>query len=292
MSIVNSNSYSCQVARHRNKTVDQQMKQAAVEGTGLSPWEADVLIKVISDVYFNDIQQTIKPGQVLYNCVSAKEGAGKPLKECAMEMVLLSLFEESDKKGLEVAGKKHRQTIVRQRRLMRLCEQARDQGGLLTHEDLAQLLMCDSKSIQRDVKELQALGIIVPTRGRVKDIGPGITHRELIIRHWLEGKEELEICRCTKHSMTSVENYLKAFKRVVFLRIEKKFTDHEISVAAGVSQRAVGIYLDVYGSLKNKGIANYRMAEICHVGDQYYKETGEKKDSQRVNTSKQEWRVK
>ena len=292
MSIVNSNSYSCQEARRRNKTIDQQMKQAAVDGTGLSPWEADVLVDVITDVYFNDIQQVIKPGQVLYSCVSAKEGAGKPLKECAMAMVLLTLFDESDQQGLEVAGKKHRKTIIRQRRLMRLCEQSRDQGGLLTHEDLAQLLMCDSKSIQRDVKEFQTLGIIVPTRGRIKDIGPGITHRELIIRHWLEGKEELEICRLTKHSMTSVENYLKAFKRVVYLRVEKKFTNHEISVAAGVSQRAVKVYLEVYESLKNKGIANYRMDEICHVGDQHYKQTGQKKDSQRANTSKAERRVK
>jgi len=58
--------------------------------------------------------------------VSAKEGAVKPLKECAIEMVLLSLFDESDQKVLEAAGKKHRQTIVRQRRLMRLCEQARN----------------------------------------------------------------------------------------------------------------------------------------------------------------------
>jgi DNA-binding Xre family transcriptional regulator len=92
--------------------------------------------------------------------------------------------------------------------------------------------------------------------------------------------------------MTSVENYLKAFKRVVFLRVEKKFTDHEISVAAGISQRAVKVYLEVYESFKNKSITTYRMDEICHVGNQYYKQTGEKKDSQLVNTSKAAWRVK
>jgi len=48
----------------------------------------------------------------------------------------------------------------------------------------------------------------------------------------------------------------------------------------------------VYESLKNKGVANYRMDEICHVGDQHYKQTGQKKDSQRANTSKAERRVK
>lgn len=265
------------------------MRQAVVNGTRMSPWEADVLLKVIDDVYFNEIEKQIKPGQTLFNCVSASEGAGKPLKECAMVMVMLTLFKASDQEGLAQYGKKHRQPAIRQRRLLRLCDEARDQGGLLTQEDLSQLLMCDSKTIRRDVKELQGRGIIVPTRGRIKDIGPGITHRELVIRHWMEGKEELEICSATRHSMTSVESYLSSFKRVVYLRVEKQFTDHEIAVTAGVSQRAVKTYLEVFDSMKNKGIYKHRMAEICHVGDRYYKEIGEKKDSIPANTSKTIW---
>jgi len=37
--------------------------------------------------------------------------------------------------------------------------------------------MCDSRTIRRDVKNLKEKGIIVPTRGTEKDIGPGVTHR-------------------------------------------------------------------------------------------------------------------
>ena len=292
MSIQNSNSYECQSERRKNKTIDQQMRQAVVEGTRMSPWEADVLLKVIDDVYFSEMDKQLKPGQTFFSCVSAREGAGKPLNECAMVMVLLTLFQASDQEGLESRGQKHRQTVIRQRRVLRLCDEARDQGGLLTQEDLAQLLMCDSKTIRRDVIELQGRGIIVPTRGRIKDIGPGITHRELIIRHWLEGKEELEICSATRHSMTSVESYLSSFKRVVYLREEKKFTEHEISVTAGVSQRAAKTYIELFDSLKDTGIYKHRMAEICHVGDRYYKELGEKKDLSPANTSNRVWSSK
>lgn len=292
MSIMNTNSYASQTERRKNKTVDQQMKQAVVDGTRISPWEADILLKVIDDVYFNDLGKQMKVGQILFSCVSSKEGAGKPLSECAMVTVLLTLFKDSDQECLEPHGNKHRQSSIRQRRLLRLCDEARDQGGLLTQEDLGQLLMCDSKTIRRDTKELLSRNIIVPTRGRIKDIGPGITHRELIIRHWMEGKEELEICSATRHSMTSVESYLSSFKRVVYLRVEKRFTEHEISVTAGISQRAVNAYLEIFELMKGKGIYKHRMGEICRVGDQYYKQTGEKKDSSPVNISNIKWSSK
>lgn len=167
--------------------------------------------------------------------------------------------------------------------MLRLCDEALDQGGVLSQEDLAVLLMCDSKTIRRDIAALKKTGIVVPTRGTVKDIGPGVTHRELAVRLWLEGKEELEICRSTHHTMPSIENYLRTFKRVVFLREEKKFTVHEVAVAAGVSARLAGLHIDLFNSLKGKGMVEERLNEINISGSQYYKETGEKKDSKLAN---------
>jgi ribosome-binding protein aMBF1 (putative translation factor) len=44
-----------------------------------------------------------------------------------------------------------RQALIplRQRRLMRITDQAREQGGLLSQEDLAEILMCDVRTIRR-----------------------------------------------------------------------------------------------------------------------------------------------
>lgn len=289
MSIVHSSSYPSQASRRDKKTTDQQLKQAVVNGTGLSAWESEVFVKVVDEMYFQSDTSTLKPGDTLYCCVSVKEGAGKPLDECEMITARLTLLGADDFKDLnnEDSG---RLVAVRRRRMLRLCDQALDQGGVLSQEDLSVLLMSDVKTVRRDIAALKKTGIVVPTRGTIKDIGPGVTHREQVVRHWMEGKEELEICRLTHHSMGAVENYLKAFKRVVFLRETKKFTDHEISVTAGISVRQVGIYTDLFNTLKKCDMAEERLCEINLSGDQYYKETGEKKDSQPANCSKNEGR--
>lgn len=289
MSIQISNSQENQSRRLGLKTMNQQMSHLAVHGAGLSPWEAKELVKMIDEVYFSYSQKELKEGQLKYNCVSAKEGAGKPLKDCEMVSVTLSVFCDFDEESLPNKANKQRQVLRRQRRLLRLSDEAKDQGGLLSQEDLAKLLMCDTKTIRRDVKHLRTEGVIIPTRGQQKDIGPGVTHRELVIRHWVEGKEEVEVASATKHSMGAVENYLQKFKIAVYLRVGKSFTDHEISVVAGISQRAVKTFLNIYEEFKHKDMFKHRLDEILLTGDEYYKEVGEKKDSQPLNLSKPVW---
>lgn len=289
MSIQISNSQENQSRRLGLKTMNQQMSHLAVHGAGLSPWEAKELVKMIDEVYFSYSQKELKEGQLKYNCVSAKEGAGKPLKDCEMVSVTLSVFCDFDEESLPNKANKQRQVLRRQRRLLRLSDEAKDQGGLLSQEDLAKLLMCDTKTIRRDVKHLRTEGVIIPTRGQQKDIGPGVTHRELVIRHWVEGKEEVEVASATKHSMGAVENYLQKFKIAVYLRVGKSFSDHEISVVAGISQRAVKTFLNIYEEFKYKDMFKHRLDEILLTGDEYYKEVGEKKDSLQSNLSKPVW---
>ncbi|NRA13460.1 MAG: DUF1670 domain-containing protein [Crocinitomicaceae bacterium] len=294
MGIKIASKYKSQSQRLKLKTLSQQLKQNAIQGTGMSPWEAEVLCKMIEDAFLGDSElREIIPGQMQYCCVADTEGPGKPLKDCAMKTVTLTLLsQEEDNEGLEKVNNKTRQQQIRYRRLMRICDQARDQGGLLTHEDLSTLLMCDVKTIGRDVKSLNEIEIILPTRGQQKDIGPGLTHRELIARKWMEGHEETAICNLTKHSMKAVENYLQTFKRVVFLRREKNFSDHEIAMVTGSSTRLIRKHLEIFEELKNHGIAEHRMEEICLIGSEFYREKGEKKDFQPQNSAKQKWSVK
>lgn len=47
--------------------------------------------------------------------------------------------------------------------------------------------MCDSRMVRRDIADLRKAGIVVPTRGTVRDIGPGVTHKAVAVRLWLEG---------------------------------------------------------------------------------------------------------
>ena len=274
-----SSGFSEQNRRLAIKNIHQQMSQLAVKGAGLSPWEANELVKIIDDVYFsNNNLSDLSNGQMKYSCVSSEEGPGKPLTECKMVTVILSLFKPDDTDELLCSANKQRQVNVRRRRLIRICDEAKDQGGLLSQEDLASILMCDVKTIQRDCKALKDLDIVIPTRGQQKDIGPGVTHRELVVRHWIEGKEPVDVANATKHSIKSVENYLDRFKVVVYLRSNKHFTDHEISVVAGVSPRSVKTYLELHKNFRSKPFFKHRLEEINIAGSNYYVSMGEKKD--------------
>lgn len=266
-----------QERRLQIKNINQQMKNQAIQGTGMSAWEAQVLVDIIEDVYFSELKQNeIRPGQIKYHCIAAEEGPGKPLKDCKMISVVLTLFDERDKGDFSTTNNKDRSIELRRRRLVRISEEAKEQGGYLTQEDLSELLMCDIRTIRRDIKDLKGIGILLPTRGQQKDIGPGVTHRAIAIRLWLEGKEPVAVAQQIKHSIEAVENYLTKFKRVAFLR-GKNFNDFEIALTVGISVYAAKTFSQIYEEYKNKAFFQQRIDEINIVGVQYYQAQDEKK---------------
>ncbi len=277
MKDVNVNSYEDQEQRLKIKNINQQMKNIAVQGTGISLWEAEVLVNIIEEVYFSDQNlQSLKTGQVKYQCVSADEGPGKSLKKCKMVTAILTLFDEKDKGDFSCENNKDRSIELRRRRLARISTEAKEQGGYLSQEDLAEILMCDIRTIRRDIKDLKQIGIILPTRGQQKDIGPGVTHREVAVRLWLEGVEPVEIARHIKHSIKAVENYLQKFKRVAYLK-RKNFDEFEIALTVGISVTAAKIFCQLYKDFQHKTFFKQRLREIDLIGGQYYNSQDEKK---------------
>lgn len=268
----------CQSRRLKIKNLGQRMKRVAVEGAGLSPWEAEVLVGSIDEVYFSDPDlKELACGQMRYSCVSASEGPGKPLSACSMVTVTLTMIDPEDRQELPKEGKQA-SVRLRQRKIQRLTEEAREQGGLLTQEDLAALLSTDVRTIRRDVGALRGDDVVVATRGQQKDIGPGVSHRGVAIRKWLEGKEPVEVARAINHSIGAVENYLEKFKRVVFLR-RKGFDDYQTALTIGMSLPAVKTFVGIYNESKNLPFFASRLGEIELVGEQCYFAVDEKKDS-------------
>lgn len=284
-------SREAQEQRLKIKQLSQQMKKIAVDGTGISPWEAQVLIETIEDVYFNDPElKQARHGQMKYSCVSSSEPPGKPINDCGMVTVILTLLDNEDEQERSW-NDKDASIERRQRQLMRISSEALEQGGLLSQEDLGRILMCDVRTIRRDIAELRKLGIIVPTRGTVKDIGPGVSHRAIAIRHWLEGKEPSEIATIIKHSLKAVENYLEKFKRVAYLR-RKRFNDFETSRTIGISVSATRTFIEIYEEFKHKAFFKSRMQEIEISGAAFYQAQDEKKDFPTSKTSTNTRRMK
>ena len=86
MSIPIVNSAEDQARRLRHKSQESRLAHLAVEGAGISPWEADVLVDVVNEVYFAEPEERpLQAGQMRYVCVAASEGAGKALKGCKQQ---------------------------------------------------------------------------------------------------------------------------------------------------------------------------------------------------------------
>jgi biotin operon repressor len=241
------------------KTQEQTLIRQAMDGAGLTRWEAEVLPRVVEDIYFQDgANRPWKDGQVRYQCVDITAGPGRKLSECPLVPTALTVIDvEKDREVL----RKHGAVALRQSKLMRIAEEAREQGGVLTQEDLGVLLSCDERTIRRDIKSLRAKGIHVPTRGYVQDIGPTLSHKGLAIRHWLEGKEPVAVARSINHSLTAVERYLEDFKRVSLL-VMKGLDEVAIARAANLSPSLVKTYHAMYQEAKERPHYAYRFKEL------------------------------
>lgn len=99
---------------------------------------------------------------------------------------------------------------------VRLCQQAYEQGGLLSNCDLAELLaLHDSRVASLLTQHEKHTGSVVPRRATLHDVGTGLTHKGIICRkRYREGKESHVIAQETYHSMEAVDRYLGQFDRV------------------------------------------------------------------------------
>ncbi len=181
-----------------------------------------------------------RAGQMRATVVSAEEPSGKPL--AAMKKVDVVVTVDGGLEDLEVL---RRFGVPGQRRvrLLRMTEEAVDQGGVLTQEDLARLCHSDVRTIRRDVVALRGEGHWVPTRGVVKEIGRGQSHKAKIVEMYLQRMTYSEIVKRARHSPGAVQRYVETFGRVVVLWEKGVREPGEIAFVVGISARLAGEYL-------------------------------------------------
>lgn len=268
---------NCQ-ERLKLKSQEIQLSNIIRKGTSCSPFESEVIVGKAKEVFnlgeFSDAAR-IQPGQLMWMVVSAEEPAGKPISECKMVKVKLTLFEKSeDSEVTENFGL----SGLRQAQISRMTIEAKDQNGLLTQEDLSQILGHHERTIRRDIAELSKKGICVPTRGNQKDIGPGITHREMAVKLFLQGMEPLDIAKRIHHSLKSIERYIDTFCRVVFIQ-EKLHNTLKSAMVTGISVQLVNKYLEIKEEFKKQECYKERIDSIISRGTAYWEMIDFKKKS-------------
>lgn len=283
MKKTSTSSVETEDARLKIKDPVQQLKNAVEKSANLSRCDAEEMTdNVDGNFFWTSNTATYRIGQIKYSCVKCDEPAGKAQNKCAMVTVRLTLLDAEDRREL-CGNQSQRSAALRRRRSQRIADEAQKQGGLLSQDDLAELLMCDVRSIRRDIQCLKDQGIIIPTRGTIRDIKPGLTHTELAVRKWLEGKTPTEIAVAIHHSLKDTEKYLNNFMRVCLLD-DNHCSEHEMTIIVGISKRMVRTFRNIREEFKNKTMYKLRMEEIKLAVKEYNQRKNEKKAPQHTRS--------
>ena len=241
------------ICNHLVKSPEGCFKRDVIDGYGLSRVEADVLWDYVNNFVKEHYLASRFDNQIIFYAVSADEPAGKPIKDCRIIPVNLTLYRHTDwKLGIPA---------LRESLVARLSEEAHHQGGLLSQGDLAEILIVDKSTVKRIVKRIKARGNSIPTRGEIKDIGPGVSHKARIIELLLKRYQPTEVALKTKHSLSSVTRYFENFIKVLYLD-DKGFSLVKIRHLTGTSEKVVGEYLKIYTRCKENEDYTERLEEI------------------------------
>jgi hypothetical protein len=244
------------------KTLDNLFRRRIEQGANCPPFVSLAILNTLKEIYpldHDDFDRQLGLGQIKLLVVAADEPPGKSLEQCQKVTVRLTL--DAAQEDFQIR-RDHGVEGLRRSRILRLTAEARDQGGLLSYEDLAfRLFNCGVRTIVRDVQALRRRDIAVPTRGQRQDIGPGQTHRVQAVRLYLGGLEANEIARRIYHTLSSIENYITAFARVVILA-NKGYADDEIAFVIRRSSPLVAAYRKLHDEFQAKPTARRRLEEI------------------------------
>jgi hypothetical protein len=245
------------------KDLDHQFRNRIEKGMGCSPFVSEAIVKVVHDVYLPmlDTPTNLKAGQMLFQCLSHRNGSTTQIAEAVQTTVVLTV--DNGKIDQDVRTHKGVEGL-RRFRLGRLCHEAHGQGGLLTVEDLAyRLLNVGERTIVRDLALLRKDGENPPLRSTIKDMGRTISHKAVLIKNWLKGDELSDLSRKYTHSFSAIESYINTFKRVVFLK-QEGYSTERIAYMQKISDSLVKTYLELWKQFKNKAIP-HRVKEVLEI---------------------------
>lgn len=223
------------------KTPEQVFINSLRKEFELSPAESHGILALAKSCLFGQAPEVV--GKIKYICASQHAKHGKPLSEQELTQVELTLDNGiEDLNVLQASGPK----ALRQLKVLRLTEEAWDQGGSLTQEDIARLLQVTSRTIRQDIRELQKDGNYVHTRGTDHDIGRSLSHKSRIIELYLNGETYDSIIRKSRHSAYSIKRYVMSFGRLLLLLNHGMTDAKELSRLLGQSERLTGEYLEIF----------------------------------------------
>lgn len=215
------------------------------QGYSLSPTEAMVLARRLEEMIDEQTGSSRKQGQITYQAIDMDEPAGKPLSLCRKVPVHLAVVAEGDAELWATEGS----VGLRRIRVHRLVYEAMAQGGALSQEDLACLLGVSLKTVKRIFAWYRDQDQRLPSRGELKDMGRGVSHKIPIIRKYVQDLSFSQLSQqLGKHGIPSMVRYLRHFALVMILE-ERGLTPGQMQSVVGISENLIEEYRSLYHEL-------------------------------------------
>ena len=206
----------------------------------LSPKLSSMILMTAKECLLRDYQ--LKEGQIEVTVIGIEERSGKIIEKMEKKRVRLTI--DNGIEDIELL-KEYGRINLRQIKIERITEEAIEQGGVLSQEDLSKYLSCTVRTIQRDIKTIKQKGIEVVTRGYLHNIGRGQTHKVKIIGMYLDGMTYSEIKLKARHSVGAIKRYLESFTKVVMAQRRGIYRIKDISAVTGISETLVKQYREL-----------------------------------------------
>lgn len=195
-------------------------------------------------------RESVTHGQALWMAVSLHDppARGKRMANTELRPVVLDLSTPED---IQAILARQSPTDRLQRKALRLCQQAHQQGALLGNCDLAELLNVDPRKVSHLLTQHERQqGTVVPRRATLHDLGSGLTHKRIICwKRYAQGKAPDQIARETYHSLEAVDHYLAQFDRVRCC-LRQNLSPQQIAYTLDCSLGLVQQYLDIEQELE------------------------------------------
>ena len=256
------------IERLRAKSPEEAIIEQISRDFNLAPFMAKTQFEQMRQYFEHYFGLERDVGQMTVLALSADTPPGRSLAECKRVPINLTMDSADDLEAL-----RHGVAALRRSKIQRLTRETQEQGALLTQEDLARLLCTSRSTIKRDIAHLRSEGLDVPTRGQVKDIGRGVSHKTCIVRDWLAGYTFSEIKRRRWHALGSIERYCLDFQRVARLNTHG-LNVAEIRVSTGLSERLIREYLHLF---EEAGPDNDRLERLLNEPNRATEEPAEAK---------------
>jgi hypothetical protein len=135
---------------------------------------------------------------------------------------------------------------ITERAIVRMIQEAYQQGGILSSRDLGLITLRNPSSTSSKRRHFEHLNnCTLPHTGALHDMGTTVSHKAIIVRKViLEKKDPVTVACESNHSQSAVDRYLKDYHRVKTLHSLNHDVDF-IHLTTQIAKHVIIQYLNI-----------------------------------------------